>query len=86
LVEQRFEFSDLVRRRKQSEEILLRQVGLEHAVCLEGVGANDPSTFLKLELNKINKHIRNAGGLGRGIPFLSDSFFSHRILCEAWFI
>jgi hypothetical protein len=31
------------------------------------------------------KHIRDAGGLGRGIPFLSDSFFSHRILA-AWFI
>jgi hypothetical protein len=31
------------------------------------------------------KHIRDAGGLGRGIPFLSDSFFSHRIL-KAWFI
>jgi hypothetical protein len=30
------------------------------------------------------KHIRVAGGLGRGIPFLSDSFFSHRILA-AWF-
>jgi hypothetical protein len=32
----------------------------------------------------ISKHIRDAGGLGRGIPILSDSFFSHRIL-EAWF-
>jgi hypothetical protein len=26
------------------------------------------------------KHIRDAGGLGRGIPFLADSFFSRRIL------
>jgi hypothetical protein len=30
-----------------------------------------------------NIHIRDAGGLGRGTPFLSESFFSHRILA-AW--
>jgi hypothetical protein len=32
----------------------------------------------------IYKHIRVAGGLGRGIPFLADSFFSHRILAAGF--
>jgi hypothetical protein len=39
----------------------------------------------KWPARKRKEHIRDAGGLGRGIPFLSDFFFSHRILA-AWFI